>query len=108
MHSRLAFTRGRTALKTVQPAHHIAFVDIVGEQIVEWFIRLRDAGCDGLQVNFYDFLPDLEFFGEEVLPLMIERVTLNTRRKHAHRVEIRVLASHDRRSRARFRQKVTC
>ena len=29
-----------------------------------------DAGCDGVQVNFYDFLPDLAFFGDRVLPLM--------------------------------------
>jgi FMNH2-dependent dimethyl sulfone monooxygenase len=23
-----------------------------------------------VQVNFYDFLPDLEFFGQQVVPLM--------------------------------------
>jgi alkanesulfonate monooxygenase SsuD/methylene tetrahydromethanopterin reductase-like flavin-dependent oxidoreductase (luciferase family) len=47
-------------------------VHIVGtpEQIVDGFQRLSDAGCDGVQVNFFDFLPDLEFFGERVLPLM--------------------------------------
>ncbi len=47
-------------------------VHLVGtpEQIVDWFIRLREAGCDGVQVNFYDFLPDLAFFGDRVLPLM--------------------------------------
>ena len=47
-------------------------VHLVGtpEQIVDWFIRLRKAGCDGVQVNFYDFLPDLEYFGQRVLPLM--------------------------------------
>jgi FMNH2-dependent dimethyl sulfone monooxygenase len=47
-------------------------VHIVGtpEQVVDGFQRLADAGCDGVQVNFYDFLPDLEFFGERVLPLM--------------------------------------
>ena len=28
------------------------------------------AGCDGVQVNFFDYLPDLEFFGREVIPLM--------------------------------------
>jgi FMNH2-dependent dimethyl sulfone monooxygenase len=37
---------------------------------VEWFIRLGEAGCDGVQVNFFDYLPDLEFFGQEVIPLM--------------------------------------
>ncbi|MEM7751176.1 MAG: LLM class flavin-dependent oxidoreductase, partial [Pseudomonadota bacterium] len=49
-------------------------VHIVGspEQVVEALQRLSDAGCDGVQVNFYDFLPDLDFFGRRVLPLMIE------------------------------------
>jgi FMNH2-dependent dimethyl sulfone monooxygenase len=47
-------------------------VHIVGtpEQIVDGFQRLAEAGCDGVQVNFYDFLPDLDFFGDRVLPLM--------------------------------------
>jgi dimethylsulfone monooxygenase len=47
-------------------------VHLVGspEQIVTWFERLRAAGCDGVQVNFFDYLPDLEFFGHEVIPLM--------------------------------------
>lgn len=47
-------------------------VHLVGtpEMIVEYFQRLHRAGCDGVQVNFYDFLPDLEFFGDRVLPLM--------------------------------------
>jgi alkanesulfonate monooxygenase SsuD/methylene tetrahydromethanopterin reductase-like flavin-dependent oxidoreductase (luciferase family) len=40
------------------------------EQIVDWFLKLRQAGCDGVQVNFFDYLPDLEFFGSEVMPLM--------------------------------------
>lgn len=49
-------------------------VHIVGspEQVVEGLSRLRKAGCDGVQVNFFDFLPDLEFFGERVIPLMYE------------------------------------
>ena len=40
------------------------------EQIVEHFISLKKAGCDGVQITFYDFAPDLEYFGEAVLPLM--------------------------------------
>jgi FMNH2-dependent dimethyl sulfone monooxygenase len=49
-------------------------VHIVGtpEQIVAGFQRLKAAGCDGVQVNFYDFIPDLAFFGERVMPLMRE------------------------------------
>jgi FMNH2-dependent dimethyl sulfone monooxygenase len=47
-------------------------VHLVGtpEQIVDRFIQLNKVGCDGVQVNFYDFLPDLEFFGTRVVPLM--------------------------------------
>jgi len=47
-------------------------VHLVGtpEQIVDWFGRLHEAGCDGVQVNFYNYLPDLEFFGRKVIPLM--------------------------------------
>ena len=40
------------------------------EQIVDHFISLQKAGCDGVQLTFYDFAPDLEYFGEAVLPLM--------------------------------------
>lgn len=42
------------------------------EQVVEQFLALQKAGCDGVQVTFYDFAPDLEYFGEAVLPLMRE------------------------------------
>jgi FMNH2-dependent dimethyl sulfone monooxygenase len=47
-------------------------VHLVGSpaQIVEWFGKLHEAGCDGVQVNFFDYLPDLDLFGREVLPLM--------------------------------------
>jgi len=47
-------------------------VHLIGspEQIVDWLVKLNNAGCDGVQINFYDFLPDLEFFGDRVLPLM--------------------------------------
>ena len=38
--------------------------------IVEWFVRLRQAGVDGVQVNFFDFGPDLDYFISTVLPLM--------------------------------------
>ncbi|HXJ80106.1 MAG TPA: LLM class flavin-dependent oxidoreductase [Candidatus Methylomirabilis sp.] len=49
-------------------------VHVVGspEQVVEAFARLHAAGCDGVQVNFYDYLPDLELFGARVLPLMAQ------------------------------------
>lgn len=40
------------------------------EQVVEQFAALKDAGCDGLQINFFDFAPDLAYFTDNVLPLM--------------------------------------
>ena len=47
-------------------------VHIVGtpEQVVDGFKRLNEAGCDGVQVNFYDYINDLQFFGDRVMPLM--------------------------------------
>jgi len=49
-------------------------VHLVGspETIVGWFQRLKDAGVDGVQINFFDFLPDLKYFREAVWPLMHE------------------------------------
>lgn len=49
-------------------------VNLIGnpQQMVDWFIGLKQAGCDGIQISFFDFLPDLEHFGKKVLPLMIE------------------------------------
>jgi FMNH2-dependent dimethyl sulfone monooxygenase len=40
------------------------------EHVVEQFMQLRAAGCDGMQVNFFDYEPDLDYFAEHVLPLM--------------------------------------
>ncbi len=47
-------------------------VHVIGSpaQVVDAFVRLHAAGCDGVQVNFYDYLPDLELFGARVLPLL--------------------------------------
>jgi len=33
-------------------------------------VQLKEAGCDGVQLTFFDFAPDMEFFGQEVIPLM--------------------------------------
>ncbi len=40
-------------------------IRIVGspEQVADYILRLHRAGIDGVQVSFYDFAPDLEFFG---------------------------------------------
>ena len=57
-------------------AKYGAVIDIhlVGspDMIVDWFVRLKAAGVDGVQVNFYDFGPDLDRFARTVLPLMHE------------------------------------
>jgi FMNH2-dependent dimethyl sulfone monooxygenase len=47
-------------------------IQIIGspEQVVDKLVGLKQAGCDGVQLAFFDFAPDLEFFGEAVLPLM--------------------------------------
>jgi len=65
--------RWRGASRTASPTFG-GNLHVVGspEQVVEQFLALRRAGCDGVQVTFYDFAPDLEYFGEAVLPLMRE------------------------------------
>ena len=49
-------------------------VQIIGspEQVVEGILKLRAAGCEGVQVSFFDFAPDLEHFGRTVLPLLAQ------------------------------------
>ncbi|MDR2128235.1 MAG: LLM class flavin-dependent oxidoreductase [Burkholderiaceae bacterium] len=47
-------------------------IEVVGtpEQVVEQFVQLHKAGVDGLQLSFFDFKPDLQFFGDRILPLL--------------------------------------
>ncbi|MBN9332622.1 LLM class flavin-dependent oxidoreductase [Devosia sp.] len=47
-------------------------IRVVGtpEQVVDDFATLKAAGIDGLQISFFDFEPDLAYFGERILPLM--------------------------------------
>ena len=40
------------------------------EKVVDYCVKLKRAGCDGIQVNFFDYMPDLEFFGARILPLL--------------------------------------
>lgn len=48
---------------------------IVGspEQVADKLAGLSACGMDGVQINFFDYLPDLKFFGDRVLPLLKER-----------------------------------
>lgn len=47
-------------------------VQLIGspEQITDQLLQLKEAGVDGFQLAFYDFEPDLDFFGKRVLPLL--------------------------------------
>jgi dimethylsulfone monooxygenase len=49
-------------------------IQIIGtpEQVADYIVRLKQAGIDGVQLSFYDFKPDLTFFGERVLPLLYQ------------------------------------
>ena len=73
-----AITRGGDAVAwSGQKRQYAALggnLHVVGspEQVVEQFLALQKAGVDGVQVTFYDFAPDLEYFGKAVLPLMRE------------------------------------
>lgn len=52
-------------------------IQIVGtpEQVAEHILRLKQVGIDGVQISFYNFKPDLAFFGERVLPLALRCTT---------------------------------
>ncbi|MGR7997213.1 MULTISPECIES: LLM class flavin-dependent oxidoreductase [unclassified Xanthobacter] len=47
-------------------------IQIIGspEQVADKLIRLKQAGVDGVQLAFFDFQPDLDYFGTAVLPLL--------------------------------------
>ncbi|HXZ10458.1 MAG TPA: LLM class flavin-dependent oxidoreductase [Paraburkholderia sp.] len=47
-------------------------IQIIGspERVVDDLLRLKAAGIDGAQLTFFDFEPDLAYFGEAVLPLL--------------------------------------
>jgi len=47
-------------------------IQIIGtpEQVVDQLLQLKAAGCDGIQICFFDYESELEYFGERVLPLL--------------------------------------
>ena len=47
-------------------------MQIVGspDEVTEKLTKLKAAGCDGIQLTFFDFEPDLQYFGEQVIPRM--------------------------------------
>jgi dimethylsulfone monooxygenase len=49
-------------------------IELIGspDYVVDKLIGLKKAGIDGIQLGFYDFAPDLDYFLEATLPLMKE------------------------------------
>lgn len=47
-------------------------IQIVGspEQVVDKIAALKRAGCDGVQICFFDYGPELDFFAARVMPLL--------------------------------------
>lgn len=66
--------RGRTIHD--RPDHHAlgGNIQIIGtpQQVADYIVRLKLAAIDGIQLSFFDFKPDLTFFGERVLPLLYQ------------------------------------
>ncbi|KAH8901527.1 luciferase-like monooxygenase [Thozetella sp. PMI_491] len=61
------------------PAHKQSYnfggnIDIIGspEQVRDQLVALHKVGIDGVQLGFYDFASDLEYFGRKILPLLKE------------------------------------
>jgi dimethylsulfone monooxygenase len=50
-------------------------IQIVGDpvEVADQIEALKEADFDGIQIGFYDYTPDLEFFAANVLPLLAKR-----------------------------------
>ena len=50
-------------------------IQIVGDpvEVADQIEQLKEAYFDGIQIGFYDYMPDLEFFAANVLPLLAQR-----------------------------------
>ncbi|TDZ35064.1 FMNH(2)-dependent dimethylsulfone monooxygenase [Colletotrichum spinosum] len=66
--------RGRKDAKDKKGLNLGGNIEIIGspEQVVEQLDALHKVGIDGVVANFYDFAPDLEYFGNKILPLIKE------------------------------------
>jgi len=64
--------RGRKDAKNKQGYGLGGNIEIIGspEQVVEQLVALHRLGIDGVQLSFYDFKLDLQYFGEKILPLL--------------------------------------
>jgi len=57
-------------------------IQLIGtpEQIVDQLLKLKAAGCDGIQICFFDYESELQYFGDRILPLLHEaglRIDIN-------------------------------
>lgn len=50
-------------------------IQIVGDpvEVADQIVQLKEADFDGIQIGFYDYMPDLDFFAANVLPLLKQR-----------------------------------
>jgi dimethylsulfone monooxygenase len=66
--------RGRNDPKHKQGLNIGGNIEIIGspEEVVQQLKALHEIGIDGVQINFYDFGPDLDHFGRKILPLLKE------------------------------------
>ena len=50
-------------------------IQIVGDpvEVADQIVQLKEADFDGIRIGFYDYMPDLDFFAVNVLPLLKER-----------------------------------
>jgi FMNH2-dependent dimethyl sulfone monooxygenase len=64
--------KGRVGVDTKSQRAIGGNIEVAGtpKQVVEQFVRLKEAGIDGLQLSFFDVQSDLDHFGARVLPLM--------------------------------------
>lgn len=85
-HADLASVHAYTARHTGGDAHgwpkHVptdrvlgGHIQIIGspEDVADQIQALHDAGIDGIQIGFYDYAPELEFFAANVMPLLEKR-----------------------------------
>lgn len=66
--------RGRRDPKNKQGLGLGGNIEIIGspEEVTKQIIALHKIGIDGIQLSFYDFQTDLEYFGRKILPLLKE------------------------------------
>lgn len=64
--------RGRSDTRNKQGLNLFGNIEIIGspDQVVEQITALHRIGIDGIQIGFYDFTADLDYFGQKILPLL--------------------------------------